>query len=89
MSVTQNRAAVLLDVAWPWLIDGKLHRRRHHYYCDPRDLVHRLSYLVWPLTGANDDGGGHGGSAELDNGAMPAVTMETQITTRMSIYELR
>ena len=87
--MTQNRAAALLDTVRPRLVDSKLHQRWHRYYYDPRDLAHRLSYLVGPLTGANDDGGGHGGSAELDNGAMPVVTTETQITTRRSIYELR
>ena len=47
---------------------------RHLYYCDPRDLAHRLSYLVGPLAGTNDDGGGHGGVADVVYGNTPAMT---------------
>ena len=56
---------------------------------DPRDLAHRLSYLVGPLAGANDDGGGHGGSEELDGGAAPVEAMAIPTKARTSIYELR
>ena len=88
-SVTQNRVAALHDIARPWLVDGELHRRWHHYYCDPRDLAHRLSYLVGLLAGANDDGGGHGGSEELDGGATPVEATAVPTKAWMSIYKLR
>ena len=85
----RSRAAALRDIARPWLVDSELHRQRHHYYGDPRDLAHRLSYLVGPLVGANDDGGDHGGSAELDGGAMPVEAMVMQSKARTSFYRLR
>ena len=56
---------------------------------DPRDLAHRLSYLVGPLADANDDGGGHGGLEELDGGATPVEVTAIPTKARTSIYELR
>ena len=56
---------------------------------DPRDLAHLLSYLVGPLIGASDDGGDHGGSEELDGGAMPVEATTIPTKERMSTYVLR
>ena len=56
---------------------------------DPRDLAHRLSYLVGPLASANYDDGGHGGSKELDGGAMPVEATAIPTKERTSTYVLR
>ena len=44
---------------------------------DPHDLLDLLTYLVEPLVGATHAGGTHGGTAEPDNGATPAVATAT------------
>ena len=72
--------AALYNAALPKSTDGELHQRRHLYYCDPRDLAHRLSYLVGPLTGANDDGDGDGGAADVVYSDTSVVT--TRILSR-------
>ena len=56
---------------------------------DPHYLPDLLTYLTEPIVEAKHGGGSHGGTTELDGGATPVVTTETQITTRRSIYELR
>ena len=50
---------------------------------DTRDLAHPLRYLVGPLTGANYDGGGHGGSEEQDGGATP---VEATVKSSDALY---
>jgi len=45
-----------------------------------------LGYLGGRITDAKDSGDGHGGSAELDGGATPAVATATQSKARTSIY---
>ena len=86
---TRTEQAALLDAALPKSIDGELHRRRHLYYCDPCDLAHRLSYLVGPLAGANDDGGGHGGVADMVYGDTPAMTARILSRDTLSCYPRR
>ena len=54
---------------------------------DPRDLAHRLVYLVGPLIGASDDDGDHGGTEEWDGGGTPAMASAAQPDARTSIYE--
>ena len=56
---------------------------------DPRDLTRRLDYLVGPLIGASDDGGGHGSSAGRNDGVMPVEATVAQPRARTSITELR
>ena len=53
--------------------------------CDPRDLTRRLVYLAGPIVDTSDDGGGHGGSAELDGGATLATTSAAQPKVQTSI----
>ena len=45
-----------------------------------------LGYLGGRITDAKDGGDGHGGSAELDDGATLAVATTTQSKARMSIF---
>ena len=52
---------------------------------DLLDQAHRLHHLTGPIVDASDDGGGHGGSAELDGGATLAMDTATQSKARMSI----
>ena len=77
---------MLLDIARPWLVDGELHRRRHLHYGDLLDLAHTLGYLGGRINSAKDGGGGHGGWAELDGGAMLAVDTAMQSKAWTSIY---
>ena len=56
---------------------------------DPRDLAHRLSYLVGPLIGASNDGGDHGGTEERNGGAMPVETTTITTKARKRFYGLR
>ena len=49
------------------------------------DLAHRLVYLAGPIVDTSDDGGGHGGSAELDGGATLATTSAAQPKVQTSI----
>ena len=45
-----------------------------------------MGYLGGRINGAKDDDGGHGGSAELDDGATPVVAMAMQAKAQTSIY---
>ena len=56
---------------------------------DQLDQAHRLHYLAGPIVDASDDGGGHGGSKELDGGATPVETTTTPSKARTSINKLR
>ena len=40
------------------------------------------------MTGAKDDGIGHGGTARRDGGGTPGTTLAAQIQAQTSIYEL-
>ena len=53
------------DAVRPRLVTGELHQRWHLVYDDPLDLAHTLGYLGGRITGAKDDGVGHGGTAAL------------------------
>ena len=46
----------------------------HH---NPHDLPDLLTYLTEPIIGAKHGGGIHGGTAEPDNGATPAIVTAT------------
>ena len=87
--MTQNRGVALPDTARPRLVDGELHRRRHLLYGEPLDPAHTVGYLGGRITDAKDSGDGHGGSAEMDGGATPVVTMAAPTKAQMSINELR
>ena len=76
--MTQNRVA-------PWLVGGELHQRRHLLYGEPLDPAHTLGYLGGWIIDAKDGGDGHGGSAELDDGATPTVATAMQSKARTSI----
>ena len=56
---------------------------------DPRDLPDLLTYLTEPIVEAKHGGDLHGGMAEPDNGATPAMAMVTQVQAWTSIYYLR
>ena len=43
-----------------WLL-----RRRRRYKKHPHYLLHTLMQPIWPMVGAIDDGGGHGGAADF------------------------
>ena len=52
---------------------------------DPRDLTHRLDYLVGPLVGASDYGSVNGGAVESDDGETPGLAVKTQSNATPSI----
>ena len=54
---------MLLDVDRPEFADDELFWRRHRHYEHPQGIAHTLSYLVGPITGANNDGDDHGSAA--------------------------
>ena len=56
---------------------------------DLLDLAHRLHHLAGPIVDANDEGGGHGGSARRDNGGTPVTTSAARPKARTSIAGLQ
>ena len=56
---------------------------------DLLNLAHLLHYLVGPLVGASNGGGGHGGAEVRDDGEMPVEATATQSNATPSITELR
>ena len=48
------------------------------------DEAHRLHYLPDPNIDSSDDGGGHGGSVTLDDGATPVMTLVARPKARTS-----
>ena len=56
---------------------------------DLLDLAHLLNHLAGPIVDASDDGGGHGGSVMLDDGATPVMTSVARPKARMSTSGLR
>ena len=63
--------------------------RQHRHYGDPHDLAHTIRYLGGRIIKAKDDGGGHGGAADVVDGDMPEVTTMTQMKAQTSIYRIR
>ena len=53
------------------------------------DEAHRLHYLPDPNIDSSDDGGGHGGSVTLDDGATPVMTSVARPKARTSTSVLR
>ena len=55
----------------------------------PHDIAHKLSYLVGPIAGANDDGGDHGGTAVWFDGEAPGPTEAARSRVTLRLYILR
>ena len=55
---------------------------------DLLDLAHTLHYLVGPLVGASNGGGGHGGAEVRDDGETPVEATAAQSNATPSIYGL-
>ena len=79
----------MFDAGQPVFTDGDISGDGTSTTMNPLDLAHMLGYLGGRITEAKDGGNGHGGSAELDGGATPAVTTVAPTKARTSINELR
>ena len=53
------------------------------------DFAHTLLYLVGPLVGASNGGGGHGGAEVRADGETPVEATAAQSNATPSITELR